>query len=137
VDDMKKKFPSQKRYQENNPNTTFRTTKEEKEKIIQMAEKSGKSISELVRISLLNLQENFSINYNNAFESGKQSGVTSGYQKGYDEGYNKGMNDWTIWIECRKCHKDMYIKPNSPQHQRTKEIMKDYIKHDQCPQDTQ
>lgn len=134
---MKKKFPSQIKYQKNNPNTTFRTTKEEKEKIIQMAEKSGKSISELVRIALLNLEEDFSISYNNAFEKGKQSEIKSSYKKGYDKGYSIGSNDWAIWVECHKCEKKLYIKPNSPEHKQTISVMKGYFKHDQCSQNIQ
>jgi flagellar biosynthesis/type III secretory pathway protein FliH len=137
VDDMKKKFPSQIRYQENNPNTTFRTTKEEREKIIQMSEKSGKSISELVRIGLLNLQKDFSVAYNNGLEEGKKSGISKSYNDGYDAGYSKGSNEWAIWVECHKCYKKLYIKPNTTEHKRIIDNMKGYLKHNQCPQDTQ
>ena len=48
---MVKKFPSQIKYEKNNPNITFRMKKHEKEKIGQMARKSGKSVSNLVRMA--------------------------------------------------------------------------------------
>ncbi len=90
---MRKLYPSQIRYEKNNPTITFRMKKQEKERIKQMAKKSGNSVSELVRIALLNLENNISEEYNN--------------------GYLKGKNDWAIWCYCWTCKKPIFIKPNS------------------------
>ena len=87
--------------------------KEEKERIQQMANKSGKSVSELVRIALLNLEENYSETYNNA--------------------YNKGANDWAIWCFCWKCKKSIHIKPKSDNHNIILEKTDGYLEHLKCP----
>jgi tetrahydrodipicolinate N-succinyltransferase len=102
---MVKKFPSQIRYEKNNPSTTFRMKKHEKEKIGQMARKSGKSISNLVRMALLELEKDFS-------ESIKDA---------EDRKYVEGMNENAIWFYCKKCNSSVYIEPNSERH---KEIIK-------------
>jgi len=102
---MVKKFPSQIKYEKNNPGITFRMKKHEKEKIGQMARKSGKSISNLVRMALLELEKDFS-------ESIKDA---------EDRKYVEGMNENAIWFYCNKCHSSVYIDPNSERH---KEIIK-------------
>ena len=56
---MRKLYPSQIKYLKKNPTITFRMKKKEKDRIKQMATESGKSVSELVRIALLDLEENF------------------------------------------------------------------------------
>ena len=53
---MRKRFPSQIRYEKKNPLISFRLKKDEKSKIKLMADRSGKSVSELVRIALLDLE---------------------------------------------------------------------------------
>jgi predicted DNA-binding protein len=97
---MVKKFPSQIRYEENNPSITFRMKKHEKEKIKKMAKKSGKSISTLVRMALLELEEDFS-------DAIKDIGTRK---------YVEGMNKNAIWFYCNKCGKCIYIEPKSERH---------------------
>lgn len=110
---MRKLYPSQIKYLKNNPTITFRMKKEEKEKIKQMSKKSGKSVSELVRIALLDLEGNISETYNNS--------------------YNKGANDWAIWCFCYLCNKPIYIKPNSDEHKKIIDRMMGDLQHLQCP----
>jgi len=109
---MRKLYPSQIRYLKENPTITFRMKNEEKERIKQMAKEAGKSVSELVRIALLDLKEDFSEAYNNA--------------------YNKGSNDWAIWCLCWRCRKPIYIKPNSDDHKRIIERMSGDLEHLEC-----
>ena len=63
---MRKKYPSQIKYEKNNPTITFRVKTHEYEKIKQMVWKSGKNVSELVRIALLALEKDFSTAFENA-----------------------------------------------------------------------
>ena len=56
---MKKRFPSQIRYKKKNPSISFRLKNDEKSKIKLMADRSGKSVSEIVRIALLDLEKIF------------------------------------------------------------------------------
>lgn len=130
---MRKKYPSQIRYEKNNPTITIRMKKEEKEKIQQLTQKAGKNISTLVRTSLLGLQKDFSAAYKKSYDRGRQEGMTIGQQKGYNEGYTNGSNDWAIWIECWKCRKTLFIKPNSADHQRTMNEMQGHLNHGTCP----
>lgn len=101
----RKKFPSQIKYETNNPTITFRMKKHEKTKIRDMVKKSGKSISELIRIALLDLEKDYSEimdkSYDNGFKDGCSYGEKEGYNKGYEignnDGYNKGKKDWAVW----------------------------------------
>ena len=113
----RKKYPSQIRYEENNPTISFRMKKHEKEKIRKMAEKSKMSISKLVRIALLEREEDFIKSYDQF------------YKKGYDEAFN----DWAIWCYCYNCLKPIYINPDSEDHEKIIDQMKGRLKHDQCP----
>ncbi len=132
---MRKKYPSQIRYEKNNPTITIRMKKAEKEKIQQLAQKAGKNISTLVRTSLLESQKNFSATSKKSYDQGKQEGITIGQQIGYKEGYSKGSSDWAIWIECWKCRKTLFIKPNSEDHLKTMVEMQGRLSHDTCPKD--
>ena len=77
-----------------------------------MAERSGKRVSELVRIALLGLEKDFS--------------------KAYNDSYSRGMNDWAIWVYCWSCHQAFYIKPNSDQHKELLRVTDDHMAHPQC-----
>lgn len=94
---MRKRFPSQIRYEEKNPLISFRLKKDEKSKINLMADRSDKKVSELVRIALLDLEKDFTATYekisNQENRSGFNLGQTQGYENGYDEGYEKGKSD--------------------------------------------
>jgi predicted DNA-binding protein len=108
----RKIFPSQRRYMDENPAITFRMKREEKERIVQMAELAGKSVSELVRVALLGLEEDFS----------------EAYEKVRNEGYKKGFMDakktYRLWNYCNICGGVIDLLPNSNEH---KAII-DYLK---------
>ena len=92
---MRKKYPSQIKYEKNNPTITFRVKTYEYEQIKQMAYKSGKNVSDLVRIALLGLEKDIST----VFEHGKK--------EGNQQGYTKGKKDWAIVCTV------LYAKRNS------------------------
>ena len=96
-----KKYPSQIKYEKNNPTITFRMKKHEKERIRLMVESSGKSISQLVRENLLQAEKN------------------------YSDAYEKGKEQHRIWIFCNVCGKAIYILPNSNDHKAIIEYMKE------------
>jgi len=58
---------------------------DEKEKIEKMAKETGKSISNLIKMSLLNLEKDFSVAIAKAKEAGKNEGMNIGYQNGYNK----------------------------------------------------
>jgi flagellar biosynthesis/type III secretory pathway protein FliH len=130
---MRNKYPSQIRYENENPTITFRMKIKEKEKIENMAHHSGKSISELVRYALLGLEKDFTHTYESNYSFGKEEGIKIGKQKGYNNGYTDGMNNWAIGVPCWKCHKTVYIKPNSTDYEQTLNEMKGRLSHDTCP----
>jgi len=70
---MSKVYPPQVRYYNENPCITFRLKRDEKERIELLAERSDKSISLLVRESLLNAEKLDSESY----EKGKEAGYNS------------------------------------------------------------
>jgi flagellar biosynthesis/type III secretory pathway protein FliH len=133
---MRKKYPSQIRYETENPTITFRVKIKEKEKIKNMAYSSGKSISELVRSALLGLEKDFTRTNNSHYESGKEEGIKIGNKEGDKKGYERGMKDWAIWVPCFKCNYRyrLYIKPNSTNHQKVIDEMRGRLSHDTCPQ---
>jgi len=108
----RKIFESQRRYMDENPAITFRMKREEKERIVKMAELAGKNVSELVRVGLLGLEEDFSEAYENARISG------------YNHGFQNAKKDYRIWNFCDVCGKAIDIQPNSDAH---KAII-DYLK---------
>jgi hypothetical protein len=132
---MRKKYPSQIRYETNNPTITFRVKIKEKEDIQNMAHHAGKSISELVRIALLSLEKDFTHTYNSYYELGKKDGIKIGNNEGYKNGYERGKTDWAISVPCWKCQYRylLYIKPNSTDHQKVIEEMRGRLSHDICP----
>lgn len=135
-DIMRKRFPSQIRYEKKNPLISFRLKKDEKSKIKLMADRSGKSVSELVRIALLGLEKDFTATYdkisNQEHRSGFDLGQDQGYKKGCEEGYDKGRIDWTVWGCCYICGKLAYILPNSEDHKCMIDRMKGYLRHPKC-----
>jgi flagellar biosynthesis/type III secretory pathway protein FliH len=132
---MRKRYPSQIRYENENPTITFRVKLKEQEKIQNMAHHSRKSVSELVRIALLNLEKNFTYAYESHYNIGKEEGIKIGTKQGHTEGYTKGMNEWAIWVPCWKCNYryKLYIKPNSTDHQKVIDEMRGRLSHDICP----
>ena len=118
---MVKKFPSKIKYEKENPAITFRMKEDEKIKIKMMAKRSGKSVSELVRMALLDLEKDFTEFYEK---------VSS---ERHTRGYVEGMNKNAIWVYCYRCQKSLYIDPNSENHRKIIEITTGMFKHDQCP----
>ncbi len=117
----RKIYPSQRRYMENNPAITFRMGKEEKERIVEMAEFAGKSISDLVRIALFDLEESFS----EAYEKARISG--------YNHGFQNAKRTYRIWYYCNVCGNVIDLLPNSNDHK----AIVDYLKkgrwgHPEC-----
>ena len=108
------RYPCQKRYDEKRPLITFRVDKAEKKVIEKMAEDSGKSISDLVRMALLGLEKDF----------------TEAYNKGFSNGKDKSA----IWISCHCCRNPLYIEPNSYLHRRVIDRCRGEFQHDpKCP----
>ena len=121
---MRKKYPSQMKYEKNNPTITFRVKTHEYEQIKQMVYKSGKNISELVRIALLGLEKEITT----VFENGREVGN----QQGYDEGYTKGIKDRGIWITCYICKKPIDVLPESDTHLRIIYMTRGLVRHGDC-----
>ena len=132
-DSMTKKYPSQKKYEDENPAITIRLKKREKEWIREMAEKAEKSVSELVRMALLDLEKDFCDATVASYDEGFEDGFNKGYEEGNTKGYEKGMNDWAIWVYCWRCRNAFYIKPNSDQYKKLIEVTDGYMEHSQCP----
>jgi hypothetical protein len=132
---MRKKYPSQIRYEEKNPAITFRMKEEEKERIVLMAEKSGKSISELVRMALLGFENKF----NKAVDETAKKMYPDLWETDriteFMDGEKYGRKEWGIWVICYICKKMLYIKPISKNHIMIIEEMTGKLKHDQCPKD--
>jgi len=111
-DKITKKYPSQIKYEKNNPTITVRMKQYEKEKINEMAKKAGTNISVIIRMALLDLEKDFSAAKN--------------------EGHNNCWNQWVLWFFCEKCGKPLFVKPNSNAHRDIIEIMKGRLIHKEC-----
>ena len=129
---MTKKYPSQKKYEAENPTLTIRLKKREKEKIKEMSEISETSVSDLARVSLLDLHKDFS----KAYEDAQNQGYEIGFEEGDKNGYGRGKEEWGIQFPCAKCGKLEYIPSNSPCHQAVLEFFKEHgWAHGECPKD--
>jgi len=75
------------------------------------------SIFTLIKIALLNLENNFTQALNQAYNNGIKLGETQGYEK--------GKKDWIIEFPCHICAKPLYIPPNSDCHKAITTYLKD------------
>ena len=118
---VRKIYKSQKRYMDENPAITFRMKKEEKERIDAMSESSGRSISDLVRTSLLGLEQDFSEEYEKIRIDG------------YNHGYRNAKRKYRTWHFCNVCNNAIDILPNSDAHKAIIQFMKEGSwGHPQC-----
>jgi flagellar biosynthesis/type III secretory pathway protein FliH len=127
------RYPSQIRYDQKKPSITFRVYKAEKEAIENMAKKSGKNVSDLVRMALLGLEKDFTETINRVETQGIAKGKKEAENTKYNEGYNKGLQDgtnqWAIWVTCYHCKKPVFIEPNSDAHKEIIEREKGRFHH--------
>jgi len=114
---MKKKYPSQEKYERENPSITFRVPIDVKEKIDQLVETTGKSISQIMRETLFYAEKE----YSEIFEQGHVEGL----DVGINAGINRGKRKWAIWCYCNVCGKKIYIEPNSDVHNAIIKYMKE------------
>ena len=115
-DQKKEKYPSQIKYEKNNPTMTSRMKLYEKEKIEKMAKRAGKSVSMLIRMALLNLEKDFTNTINEAYNKGVKAGDSQGYER--------GKKEWEIIFPCNICSKPLYVPPNSECHKAIIEFLK-------------
>jgi len=106
---MRKKYPSQIRYEENNPTITFRVTKEEKELIERIAKLSKRSVSTLVRMKLLDLEKEITLIYNQLKADADQ----------------KAKEKYALSYPCPICGSMIIIRPNSKSHNEIKQYLKE------------
>jgi flagellar biosynthesis/type III secretory pathway protein FliH len=127
---VKKKHlpPSRIKYEQNNPNVSFRIEKNLFDKIYYYLDKEKITIQEFIESTLKKQIEKYEIAYNNGYKTGYEEGN----KKGEDQGYNNGMNGCAIGVKCGRCSKLVYIKPNSKNHQMTINLVQGYISHDKC-----
>ena len=108
-DIIRKKYPSQIRYEENNPTITFRVTKAEKELIERIAKLSKRSVSTLVRIKLLDL--------------GKE--ITSINNQLKNDADKQAKEKYALLYPCSICGLMLTIRPNSKCHNDIKQYLKE------------
>jgi predicted DNA-binding protein len=100
---MKRKrryYPSQERYQADNPTVSFRLPKEDKDRLEEIAKMEGTTIGQYVRDFLKGIVEE-----------------KKGYYEGYNEGLKKGRESWKIQWDCSVCGNVHVIQPNSWVHE--------------------
>lgn len=112
----KEKYPSQIKYEQNNPTITIRMKLYDKEKIDKMAKRTGKSVSMLIKMVLLNQEKDFTKAINQAYNEGLNVGDTQGCER--------GKKDWAIQYPCNICSNSLYVIPNSECHKAIIEFLK-------------
>ena len=126
---MAKKYPSQIKYEQENPLICFRVKRDEKEKIKQLVEITGKNESQIMRETLFYAEKE----YSEVYKKGYDKGYDKGYNDGYDEGNDEGKEDWRIWYFCPICDKKIHVTPNSKSHQAIIKHMKEAgWRHSEC-----
>jgi hypothetical protein len=97
---MTKIYPSQKKYNIDNPPITFRMKKEDKVKIDKLAEVTGKSIGDLAR----------------EFFFHPEKGIFEFFHHGIHEGLQIASEQNGFYFYCAVCGEKIYISPNSEIH---------------------
>lgn len=105
---MAKSYPSQIKYERENPVISFRLKQKEKARVEELAQKAGKSLPQFVKDALVEAE-----NHSDA------------YRKGVIDGYVKGRNDFQIWYFCKICEKKINIRPDSDSHKAVIKYMKE------------
>ena len=129
----KHKTPSRERYEKRNPVWSVRMPKEWIDELEAELEFSGQSRRDFLDVALKKQTFNDEKIRVTCHKKGYSQGYERGNGDGDKKGYDKGKNDWAIWVYCYNCMKPLYIKPNTNDHEITKEQMKGYLKHSQCP----
>ena len=130
----KHKPPSRERYEKNNPVWSVRMPKEWINDLEALLEANGQSRRDFLGVALKKQRLNAEEIRLNSYKKGYSEGYERGNEDGDKKGYAKGMNEWAIWVYCYNCMKPLYIKPNTNDHEITKEQMKGYLEHSQCPE---
>jgi len=120
-------YPSQGKYDANNPPVSFRVSKEERKQLEEMASREGMTAGQYVRDFLKGIVEEreteakirkdgFDNGRNEGLKEGRKDGFDDGRKEGFKEGYKNGMNDWQIWYPCSYCNDSVYIRPMDEAH---------------------
>jgi hypothetical protein len=110
---VRKVSPSKMRYDKSHPLISFRASIKEKEKIQQMVESTGKSVSQLVKELLLNGYIDFETAINDALDVAK--------------------TEWAIGIPCNKCQGIILMTPKGIEHKHILNLFKSYkYGHPEC-----
>ena len=145
---VKKRFPSQIRYEKKHPLVCYRSTEENYQRLEQKAKKLGMTKSDLLRMLVNDFEINFKKVTSEAYTSGRIKGDKEGYTRGFQEGENKGFQkghsngftegkkighfegrmegktDWGIWSYCPICGRKVFIIPNSAIHEDVIEFLR-------------
>lgn len=100
-------YPSQARYFASHPVVSFRLKKEERERLVEIAEREGKTLGQYVRDFLHGI----------IAERANEDAI-------FSRGYRQGKKDWGIWFYCAVCGKPIMIRPNSEGHEAVIELFK-------------
>lgn len=103
-----KKLPSRIKYEKNNPTVSFRVTKDLRDVLEDIKERTGKSYAGIVKEVLTKAEET----WEKAFE------------EGCDEGYEAATMEYRIWYNCSVCGKKIFIDPNSKIHKKVIEYLR-------------
>jgi flagellar biosynthesis/type III secretory pathway protein FliH len=96
-----KKLPSRIKYEKNNPTVSFRVTKELKDVLKDIKERTNMSYAEIVKEVLSKAKKQWE----------------EAFKQGYDEGHEDVRNEYGIWYNCCVCGEKMFITPNSKAHE--------------------
>ena len=105
-----KRYPSQVRYDKQNPVLSFRVTHEELARINELAELAGKPVGTMVR-EQLGLYV-------------KKARYKAMYSQGRSEGYGDARERFEVWYYCSVCCEPITIEPNSDAHTAMIELMR-------------
>ena len=94
-------YSSQERYFASHPVVIFRLKEEERERLVEIAEREDKTVGQYVRDFLRGI-------------IAERANEDSFFNKGYKQGKKK---DWGIWFYCAVCGEPIMIRPNSEGHE--------------------
>lgn len=92
-------------YLEENPVVSFHVPKEEKEKLVEIAQKNDRSVKDIAREALRLYVNEEAISYNRGYTEGFNEGKKIGINKGFVEGKDK----YGISMPCNVCGEACFI----------------------------
>jgi Ribbon-helix-helix protein, copG family len=117
--------PSRERYAAKHPALTVHLDLDLYAKIVELRERSGLTLNQLVRQALGSVEDHVETIRGAAHVRGFDLGNKLGYDVGYETGYAAAKDEYGLTIECSECDEPIEILAGAPIAERAVELLRE------------